>query len=178
MPFWSEAVCGLCWFVYACYFEWMGHRYFMHAPRFPLADAFRGHMAHHQLFRGDHRFEADPHGESGGVTLRWYAFPLILLGHLPVFAVAQWLTGLPMVVGGLVGCTLYFAGYEYTHYLMHVPCNHRVERSPLFRFTREHHRLHHLHMRCNYNVFIPLFDALLGTLRTDSERKPAGAGAE
>ena len=70
--------------------------------------------------------------------LRWYAFPGMLLLHLPVFALIQWITGWHLFWGGVAGATLYFLGYEYTHYLMHVPRGHYVERFRWFRFLREH----------------------------------------
>jgi sterol desaturase/sphingolipid hydroxylase (fatty acid hydroxylase superfamily) len=163
---WSELLaCGVG-LVYACFFEWLVHRYFMHARRFPLQDAFRGHMSHHQIYRGDHRFTTEGAGHSGGIALRWYAFPGMLIGHMPVFLGLQWLLGVPVFWGGCAACTLYFTGYEFSHYLMHAPRGHFIERIAAFRFIREHHRLHHQYMRCNYNVFSPLADACLGTLRT------------
>ncbi|MGV3722306.1 MAG: sterol desaturase family protein [Actinomycetota bacterium] len=165
MVVWTELAAGVCWFVYACFFEWTLHRHIMHRPRVPLQDAFRGHMEHHKTFRGE-EFQTHEEGLAHGVTLRWYAFPLIILGHLPFFLAFQALTGLPTVWGAVGACVLYFAGYEYTHYLMHVPRGHFVERFGWFRFIREHHRLHHQHARYNYNVFIPLADACLGTLIT------------
>jgi sterol desaturase/sphingolipid hydroxylase (fatty acid hydroxylase superfamily) len=90
----------------------------------------------------------------------------MILSHVPLFALLQWLTGWPTFWGAIAGCTLYFAGYEYTHYLMHVPRGHPVERFGWFRFLREHHRLHHKYMLRNLNVFIPLADICLGTLVT------------
>jgi hypothetical protein len=179
MVVWTELAAGLFWFFYACFFEWVLHRYFMHRPRFPLQDAFRGHMEHHRTFRGE-EFATYQEGHAHGVTLRWYAFPLIILGHLPFFLAFQTLTGLPTVWGAVSACVLYFAGYEYTHYLMHVPRGHFVERFQWFRFIREHHRLHHEHMRYNYNVFIPLADACLGTLITkppQRRRSRPGSGS-
>src|SRR5687767_14713631 len=101
MPFFSEAAAFLFWFVYGCFFEWVAHRQFMHRRRIPLQDAFRGHMEHHRLYRGDHRFESPEEGRLQDVDLRWYAFPLLLLGHLPVFAIFQWLTGLPTFWGAV-----------------------------------------------------------------------------
>ena len=166
IPFWSEALAAAVVFFYACLFEWVAHRYFMHAPRFPLADAFRGHMEHHRLYRADHRFQVEEDAKPGGVAMRWYAFPVMLVCHAPVFALIQWAIGVPVFWGAMIACSLYFAGYEYSHYLMHVPKGHAVERFGWFRFMREHHRLHHRFMRCNYNVFVPLADACLGTLRT------------
>ncbi len=162
---WSEILSGIVWFSYSCFFEWVAHRHFMHHPRFPLKDAFRGHMAHHKTFRGDERFQSEPHTHPGGVALRWYAFPGMMLGHAPVWLLIQHLLGVPIFWGALAGCAIYFAGYEYTHYLMHAPQGHFIERFAWFRFTREHHRLHHQYMRCNYNVFIPFADFCLGTLR-------------
>lgn len=170
MILWAEALSCLVWLGYASFFEWTAHRYFMHAPRFPLKDAFRGHMEHHRIYRGDHRFQREGAEHSGDVALRWYAFPLMLLGHLPVFILFEWVTGLPTACGAAAACALYFAGYEYTHYLMHVPRGHFVERFRWFRFLREHHRVHHERMRCNFNVFIPLADACLGTLVRGEDR--------
>jgi sterol desaturase/sphingolipid hydroxylase (fatty acid hydroxylase superfamily) len=80
------------------------------------------------------------------------------------------ITGLPTFWGAVVGCTTYYAAYEYTHYLMHVPRGHLIERFRWFRFLREHHRLHHRYMLRNFNVLIPLGDICFGTLVTASGR--------
>jgi hypothetical protein len=153
-------------FTYCSFFEWFVHRHVMHVKRFPLHDAFRGHtMVHHQLYKGD-TYLVQTKGRPPHIMLRWYAFPGMLLGHVLVFAPLQWLTGWPIFWGATLGCTLYFLGYEYTHYLMHVPRGHFVERFRWFKFLREHHRLHHKYMLRNMNVFIPLADLCLGTLVT------------
>ena len=157
--------CLLC-FVYSSFFEWFVHRYFMHVKRFPLQDAFRGHtLGHHQIYHGTN-FQTQTEGRLRDVMLRWYAFPGMLLLHLPVFGLFQWLAGWPVFWGAVLGCTLYFAGYEYTHYLMHAPRGHLVERFRWFQFIRNHHRLHHKYMLRNLNVFVPLADVCFGTLVT------------
>jgi len=155
-------------FTYSSFFEWYVHRYIMHVKRsFPLADAFRGHtLVHHQIYRWDQSFEAQGPGRPQHVALRWYAFPAMVVCHLPIFWVMQRVTHLPIMWPMLGGCTLYFIGYEYTHYLMHVPKGHYVERYRAFRFIKEHHRLHHKYMMRNLNVFIPLADLAFGTLVT------------
>lgn len=166
MTFLIQMTACIFWFTYASFFEWFFHRHIMHVRRVPFHDAFRGHtFGHHQIYKGEN-FLARGRGRQPSVTLRWYAFPGMLLFHLPFFALFQWLTGLPTFWGGVAGCTLYFTGYEYTHYLMHVPRQHFVERFRWFQFLREHHRLHHKYMLRNMNVFIPLADACLGTLVT------------
>jgi sterol desaturase/sphingolipid hydroxylase (fatty acid hydroxylase superfamily) len=166
----SQVLACLLWFTYASFFEWFVHRHVMHVKRFPLHDAFRGHtLVHHQIYHGENYISKSP-GRPPHVMLRWYAFPSMLLAHVPLFLLFHWvvmrLTGLPTFWGAFTGCTLYFVGYEYTHYLMHVPRGHYVERFRWFRFLREHHRLHHKYMLRNMNVFIPLADVVLGTLVT------------
>jgi hypothetical protein len=165
-PIVCQIIAFVVWFVYASFFEWFVHRHIMHEKRFPLHDAFRGHtLVHHQLYKGD-SYLVRMKGRPPHIMLRWYAFPGMIAAHLPIFFLFQWLTGLPTFWGALAGTTLYFVGYEYTHYLMHVPRDHYVERFRWFKFLREHHRLHHKYMLRNMNVFIPLADLCLGTLVT------------
>jgi hypothetical protein len=176
MTFWTEALACLCWLVYGSFFEWFIHRHLMHYRRIPFQDAFRGHtLVHHQLYRWDGSFSFEGTGRPQNIMMRWYAFPLMLSFHLPIAALFQALTGWPTLWGAVAGMMLYFGGYEYTHYLMHAPRGHFVERFRWFRFLREHHRLHHRYMLRNLNVFIPLADLCLGTLVTSSGRhsKPA-----
>ena len=59
---------------------------------------------------------------------------------------------------------LYYIGYEGTHFLMHKPSIPWIERSRAFQFIKRHHRIHHVRMNGNLNVFIPLADLILGTL--------------
>ncbi|MBC8101606.1 MAG: hypothetical protein H7Z41_03355 [Cytophagales bacterium] len=161
-----EVLACVVLFVYCSFFEWFVHRHVMHVKRFPLHDAFRGHViVHHQLYHGENFLVKTP-GRAPSVTLRWYAFPGMIAIHLPFFGLFQWMTGLPIFWGAMLGCILYFSGYEYTHYLMHVPRGHFVERFRWFQFLREHHRLHHKYMLRNMNVFIPLADLCYGTLVT------------
>lgn len=59
---------------------------------------------------------------------------------------------------------LYYIGYEGTHFLMHKPSIPWIELSRAFQFIKRHHRIHHVRMNRNLNVFIPLADLVLGTL--------------
>ncbi len=167
-PFASEAIAFVCWFFYSSYFEWFVHRHLMHVRRpFPLQEAFKGHtLVHHQLYHWNGKFEATGPGRPPHVALRWYAFPVMIALHVPLFYLIQYLVHVPVVFGSILGTTLYFAGYEYTHYLMHVPKGHPVERYRWFKFLKGHHRLHHKYYLRNLNVFLPLGDLAFGTLVT------------
>jgi len=164
----TEALAFVFWFFYSSYFEWFVHRHLMHVRRpFPLQEAFKGHtLVHHQLYHWNGKFEATGPGRPPHVALRWYAFPVMIGLHVPVFYLVQYLVHAPVVFGSILGTTLYFAGYEYTHYLMHVPKGHPVERYRWFKFLKEHHRLHHKYYLRNLNVFLPLGDLAFGTLVT------------
>ena len=176
-PFAIEAVACAVLFVYCSYFEWFVHRHLMHVKRpFPFYEAFKGHtLIHHQLYHWNGKFEAQGPGRPPHVALRWYAFPVMIGLHLPLFGLVQHVTHWPVFWGAALGCVLYFTGYEYTHYLMHVPKGHYVERFGWFRFLKEHHRLHHKYYLRNMNVFIPLGDVSFGTLITSEgwRSKPA-----
>lgn len=173
----SEGLAFVFWFTYSSFFEWWVHRHLMHVKRnFPFAEAFKGHtLVHHQLYHWNGKFEAEGPGRPPHVFLRWYAFPAMIACHLPVFGLFQWLTHLQTFWGALAGTTLYFIGYEYVHYLTHVPRGHFVERFRWFRFIKEHHRLHHKYYLRNMNVFLPLGDLAFGTLITSEgwRSKPA-----
>ena len=168
MTWLSEGLAFLVIFVYCSYFEWFVHRHLMHVKRpFPFYTAFKGHtLIHHQIYHWNGGFEAKGPGRPPNVALRWYAFPVMIGLHLPVFGLFQHLTHWPTFWGATWACIVYFSGYEYTHYLMHVPKGHHVERYRWFKFIKEHHRLHHKYMLRNLNVFIPLADVSFGTLVT------------
>lgn len=103
------------------------------------------------------------------MTMPWFALPGILLAHAPFLALCQRATGRPLLWGAMLGMALYFACYEYLHYVMHLPRGHWVERQRWFRFLWKHHRLHHRFMGRNFNGVFPLADFCLGTLITSEE---------
>jgi sterol desaturase/sphingolipid hydroxylase (fatty acid hydroxylase superfamily) len=55
--------------------------------------------------------------------------------------------------------------YEGLHLLAHLPDNHAIARWPIFASARRRHAHHHGAAGSNFNVTMPVFDWLLGTLR-------------
>ena len=155
---------AILWIPYFSLYEWWMHKYLMHRPK-PLPRAFRGHtLEHHKIYRGDGTFHTSDTGNPGDVTIVWFVFPLLLGLHMPFFyLVERWLFP-HSFIGATVMGALYYAGYEYTHWMMHVPKDRWLERLRFFRFIKNHHRLHHRYMYKNFNVFLPLCDWILGTL--------------
>lgn len=163
------------WVVYGSFFEWWFHKYLFHSPKLIHATFHAHAIVHHQLYKGDNTYDTpspqDPEGKH--IMMDWFALPIFILTHLPLLLFGQWVTGIPSVWGGVAAIAFYYAGYETLHYFMHVPRNRWIERTRVFRFLKEHHRLHHKYMQKNLNVFIPLADLVLRTLRTHEGPAPA-----
>jgi sterol desaturase/sphingolipid hydroxylase (fatty acid hydroxylase superfamily) len=154
-------------FVFGSLFVWALHKYVLHRPQPGLRQAYVIHTLQH------HRFYTYEHGEPAGrrdfyITL----FPLLfgpglavtslLLGRF-VFSAISPNVGL-LYASMSVG---YYGLYELVHLASHLPADAPVLQLPLLRRLREHHRLHHdprLMGKHNFNVVLPLFDWLFGTI--------------
>lgn len=172
------------WFMYS-------QHYILRLFRF-LDYPFRTHtLTHHKLYRADESYHYSPErvakmakergwnlkaGETK-ITMAWWNGPLIIfLGPFPfhVVALVFWYFGPTEVFWTIVGTGLfagacYYGTYEYFHYCMHHPKKRRLEQWRLFKFIDDHHLLHHLKPGKNFNVILPIFDYLLGTLITPAE---------
>ena len=69
----------------------------------------------------------------------------------------------------------YMATYELSHLAYHLPEDHPIGKHPLVRFMRKHHAVHHdprVMQRKNFNVTLPLWDWLMGTMASDEPVRP------
>ena len=154
---------GLIW---ASFFEWTFHRFFMHRKVRGFTYPFQAHaLTHHRIFKADETYHLQNPAEAHLVPMAWWNGPaLVGLCTLP-FAAASWLTGRwGLACGSLMACTAYYAAYEWLHWCMHIPKSRKVERGWIFFRLNGHHLLHHRYMNKNFNVVFPLADLCLGTL--------------
>jgi len=153
------------YFVYTSYFEWVLHRYIFHTPKY-IYSMFRKHtLVHHQVYKGDETYHTDE-DHPDHVPMNWWALPMMILVHLPLFVGMQLLTGIPSAWGGIIALSLYYGLYESLHWAMHVPrAATFLERFRVYRFLDAHHHVHHKYMLSNLNVILPLPDLMFGTLR-------------
>jgi len=100
----------------------------------------------------------------------WWALILFLGFHFPLIGAVQYFTGWHCLWGGLAAIAVYYGIYEYMHWCMHVPNQRPFEKWGVYRWIREHHRLHHVHMMKNLNVILPLADLTLGTFKRETRR--------
>jgi hypothetical protein len=158
----------------ASFFEWAFHRYWLHRPWLPES-CFTSHtLVHHQLCKHDDTFHIHDEEQEESLTFKWWGGPVLILINLAPWALAWWglaaagvsFPYLAFIISFAVTMSLYYAGYEGLHHLMHKPALPFIVRSRYFRFIERHHRIHHIHMDRNLNVLLPFADLCLGTLVT------------
>ncbi len=165
-PFFWQAIGFIGGVIYCSFFEWTLHRYVMHRPflkffRYP----FEAHaLVHHGKFKADQTYHLQHEADKKTVPMAWWNAPVMWLMHVGPVLGLQWLVGVPFAWGTLVALIAYYAAYEYMHWCMHIPRARNIERSGIFFRLNGHHLLHHRYMGKNFNVVLPLADALLGTL--------------
>jgi sterol desaturase/sphingolipid hydroxylase (fatty acid hydroxylase superfamily) len=162
--------------VLANLFEWILHKNVLH-HRVPLLEfAFVKHTPqHHGAFDGGSLAIRDPR-----------ELKLVLLPAFGVFAMFAAAIPPGLVIAALVTPNLgalwiatgvgYVLAYEWFHLSYHLPEASLVGRLALVRVLRRHHLLHHtpgLMQRANFNVTVPLWDWLLGTLARDEPARGA-----
>ena len=155
--------------LFANFFEWTVHRFPMHRPLVPRI-MYRNHaLIHHGAFT-DEDMPIQNARELWLIMMPWYTIVMLLVGASPVAVVAAILGGLPLAGIFYVGALSYFVFYETLHALYHLPAPtlQRVGLGPhgLFGRLQAHHAHHHTLKRMahvNFNVTIPLADAVLGT---------------
>jgi Fatty acid hydroxylase superfamily len=163
--------------IVSSFFEWAIHRYVMHRPVGKFRYPFEAHaIVHHQTFKADETYHLVKEHDKETIPMAWWNGPvLIAICSSPVWIAALILGSAPLAWGGIVSCGLYYLTYEYIHWCMHLPKQRRMEKGWWFRRLNGHHLLHHRYMHKNFNVVMPLADALLGTLLVRSKTKFAQA---
>lgn len=150
--------------------EWMVHRNPMHRPLRPRI-MYRNHAQLHHLAFTDGHMVIGPTRDLGLIMMPWYTMLGLFALASPIMVVAGLLRGPGLAGVFLLGAVGYFLCYELLHALYHLPDalldRAGVGRLRAFRRLQAHHRHHHILGRMaavNFNVTVPLWDRLLGTL--------------
>ncbi len=132
-------------------FEYSYHRWLLHRPRSPLG---KGHREHH----ANVGTPEEPEHVSLGKSPPHIAILFATNGSLAVLIdvlLRLWLTP-----GIFVGWTTYLIAAEELHWRIHM----NGWLPPGLRFSRPYHLAHHDIPNSRYNVFLPVFDLLFGSM--------------
>ncbi len=158
--------------MYASIFEWVLHKYVMHAKPFGFNYAFNGHVReHHTIFRSGELYVLQNHSPEKQKTHRktipmawWNWIVLLVIANSPVAVICLIISvWWPLIVTTSV-FFVYYCTYEYFHWCMHDPKGHWFENKWWFVWINNHHNIHHAKMGKNFNVVLPFADWLFRTL--------------
>jgi hypothetical protein len=156
--------------------EWHAHRGLLHRRTWPLEILYTRHTPqHHAIYVSGDMFIRDWR-ELKFVLLPAYGVAGLVVVTSPV-TLALWLAGQPNLAALWVASVVfYILTYEWFHLAYHLPAEGFVGRMRVTRWLRRHHERHHaphLMQRWNFNVTVPLWDHVRGTVHR--EREPAAA---
>jgi hypothetical protein len=147
--------------------EWRAHKDLLHRRRWPFQVLYDRHTpTHHRIYHTED-MAVRSRREWRLVLLPAYGVALIALGTFPLaLGLSRWV-GTNVAALTLATGMLYVVSYEWLHLAYHLPQEHPVARLGWIRALRAHHARHHdprLMQRWNFNVTVPLWDLVRGTV--------------
>lgn len=147
--------------------EWRAHRDLLHRRTPGFTELYDRHTPiHHRIFLTEDMAIRSAR-EFRLVLIPAFGILVIFAANLPL-AAALWLAGLRNVAALFIATDMaYVLLYEWLHLSYHLPPESLIGRSRPVRFLRQHHATHHdpdLMQKWNFNVTIPLWDWVRGTI--------------
>lgn len=149
-------------------FEWRAHKDMLHRRLPPLGLLYERHELEHHVIFTDRDMAMRSQQEWWFVLMPPYA--IVLIFFILVLPLAIGIerfasTNIAMLVTAT--SMVFFLSYEWLHLAYHLPADHPISHWGWIGTLREHHRRHHeprLMKRWNFNVTVPVFDWLHGTI--------------
>jgi sterol desaturase/sphingolipid hydroxylase (fatty acid hydroxylase superfamily) len=154
--------------------EYFGHRGPMHHRTRGLGLIFKRHTLQHHRF-----FVRGAMACSSPRDFKIILFPPVML----VFFIGCLATPIGFLCYVLISpnagylfavvAVSYFLLYEWLHFIYHLPEGSRIAGLPIISALKRHHQIHHdptLMSRWNFNLTLPIGDALLGTTYRAGDR--------
>jgi hypothetical protein len=170
-PGWQEAAFAVFLLLLSNATEWRIHKFILHHRSWPLQVLFDRHTPeHHAIYLRDDMARRSTR-EFRLVLIPAYGIVAIFLTTLPV-PLTLWWCGLPNFAAIYVATTMaYVVSYEWLHLSYHLPPDSFVGRLGVVGVLRRHHAQHHipeLMQRWNFNVTVPFWDWVMGTIYRDA----------
>ena len=138
-------------FFYANGFEYCLHRFILHGPRGFFREQ---HIVHHATLNSPEaaryvNFSRNP----------WGVVAIFIANGAP-FLFLQWIFRDGWTAGVFVGFAVYYVAFEEIHWRMHMG----GWLPKWLRPAARHHLLHHAQETGRFNVFLPMFDWIIGSV--------------
>jgi Fatty acid hydroxylase superfamily len=154
--------------------EWRAHKSVLHQRQPGLSLLYERHeLAHHVIYT-DESMEMRDKRELWLILMPAYAIVMVFVGVIPLaWALRAFVnenTARLMVATSM----LFFLSYEWLHMAYHQPKASFVGRNRLIGVLRSMHRRHHdprLMKSWNFNVTVPVFDLVHGTIWSEEREK-------
>ncbi len=136
--------------------EYLLHRFWLH--RSPLQDHL---TVHHKLYHGNRKFEhRDAQWEDVASSNIYIVMHGVLAMPVGAYILQQSLELFALFMITVIGYALWV---EVVHFHMHVPSDHWLEKTRLFRVLYDHHRMHHIYYEDNFGIGSHVWDYVFGT---------------
>lgn len=153
-PSWERWVLGLAiGLLWGNAFEYVYHRWLLHRPGSPLG---KGHLEHHANVG---TAEEPEHVSLGKSPLH---IAILFASNGIIVVLLDLLLNLRITPGIFVGWTIYLVIAEEIHWRIHLG----GWLPPGLQFARAYHMSHHDIPNSRYNVFLPVFDLILGSRKS------------
>jgi hypothetical protein len=164
---WTDLLVIPAVIVLANFYEWRVHKHVLHRRFWPFEIIYDKHTPMHHMAYVEEDMEVRDVKE----------FRLVLIPAMGVLGIV--LAATPIALGishfwstaagwlFLLSASLFMVTYEVLHLCYHAPKDSFIGRRKIIEVLRAHHARHHdprLMQRYNFNVTVPLFDWLMGTM--------------
>jgi len=151
----------------ANFFEWRVHKHVLHRRRWPMQVIYDKHTPMHHMIYIEEDMALRSSKEFRLVLIPAAGVLGIVLASTPIaITIAHFWSG-PAGWLFLATASLYMVTYEVLHLCYHAPADSFIGRRKIIAVLRAHHAKHHdprFMQRYNFNVTVPLFDWLMGTM--------------
>jgi hypothetical protein len=164
---WTDAAVIPIVVAFANFFEWLVHRDVLHKRRWPMEVIYDRHTPMHHMVYVEEDMALRSVKEFRLVLIPAAGvLGIVLAAAPPAFVVAHFWS---QTAGWLflLSASLFMVSYEVLHLCYHAPKDSFIGRRKVIAALRAHHARHHdprMMQRYNFNVTVPIFDWIMGTL--------------
>ncbi len=150
--------------------EWYIHRDLLHHRSLIAPILYDRHTPEHHMIYVTDDMAMRERREFRLVLIPAYGLFLIFVSLLPLASAVWWLLGRNVALLYTATAMGYAVSYEWMHLSYHLPRENRIAQWRIVQLLRRQHAVHHdprLMQRWNFNVTLPLWDWVQGTLVGD-----------